>query len=171
MSLLSWGHPSAPLLPADDSAWGRTPWRQGEGREGRGGMGRGRGGEKDSSHSYSIDMNSSYCSSSCYVYAVSSTETHATYVHTLPLPSPSPAAVGTKQCTTADRYCWSAWRPQESTGRTASHPLTAFIVPQTDLKASKVHLSFKHLWRIWFCSVGSSALVMARWSPLLMISL
>ena len=50
-------------------------------------------------------------------------------------------------------------------------PLTAFIMAQTDLKASKVHFSFKHLWRTWFCSVGSSALVMVRWSPLLIISL
>ena len=40
----------------------------------------------------------------------------------IPNPPPSPAAGGTKQCTTADRYCCSTCLPQESTGRTASHP-------------------------------------------------
>ena len=35
------GHPSAPLLPADNSAWGRTPGgNERKGREGRGGEGR-----------------------------------------------------------------------------------------------------------------------------------
>ena len=49
-------------------------------------------------------------------------------------------------------------------------PLTAFIMAQTDLKASKVHFSFKHLWRILFCCVVSLASVMVLWSPLSIMS-
>ena len=50
-------------------------------------------------------------------------------------------------------------------------PFTATKMAQTDLNASTVHFSFKYLWRIWFCTVGSSALAMVLWSPLLIISL
>ena len=49
-------------------------------------------------------------------------------------------------------------------------PLTAFTKAQTDLKASKVHFSFKHLWRILFCCVVSLASVMVLWSPLSIMS-
>ena len=49
-------------------------------------------------------------------------------------------------------------------------PLTAFTKAQTDLKASKVHFSFKHLWRILFCHVVSLASVIVLWSPLSIMS-
>ena len=40
-------------------------------------------------------------------------------------------------------------------------PFTVTKMAQTDLNASTVHFSFKHLWRILFCCVVSLVSVMA----------